>query len=234
MINGQTNNEVSIHHIAEVYLYEYYICSGNYSIIEEDKLNQFLDEGNSYFNNGDFDKALDKYAAAQELNPVSFEIFRKEIKCYRELKRFEEMKKMTLRSFNFCCTRNEMASFYRNLGFYYLETYKPDLAGALYRYSLFFGESETAHNEINYLETAMKKKYSKLSVDDIQTLLDKNNIPKSANSVTLALLVKAGDEALSKNNRIQALDCYKMVYDLSYDDEIKEMIDKIQIVSNDL
>ena len=229
MIKDQHTNEVSIHHIAEIYLYEYYISNDNYTIIDEDKLIRVLNEGDTYQEKKSFDKAFDKYMDALKLNPVSSDIFRKVIKCLRESKQFDEMKKMTLKSYDFCCTRNEMAFFYRNLGFYYLETYKPDLAGALYRYSDFFAESETAANEIKYLETAMKKNYSNLSISDIQASLDENNIPKAANPVTLALLVKAGEEALSKNNRIQALDCYKMVYDLSYDNEIKEIIDKIQM-----
>nr|WP_297708720.1 hypothetical protein [uncultured Butyrivibrio sp.] len=48
-------------------------------------------------------------------------------------------------------------------------------------------------------------------LDQIQKILKDNEIPTAANSVTLALLYKAAEEAENAGDKDQALDCYRMV-----------------------
>jgi hypothetical protein len=91
-----------------------------------------------------------------------------------------------------------------------------------------FQESCQAAEDIRFLEKAMKHKMILNSTMDLQKLLEKNKIPLGPDPVTLALLVKAGEEAEKKGNQLQALDCYSMVYDLTGDDEICEKIEKLK------
>ena len=59
-------------------------------------------------------------------------------------------------------------------------------------------------------------------------MLTKEKIPIRANQVSLALLVRAGEEAEEKELPGQAVDCYKMVYDLSNDKEIANRISYLE------
>ena len=53
-------------------------------------------------------------------------------------------------------------------------------------------------------------------------------IPPTAASVTMALLVRASEEAERSGNDRQALDCLRMVYDLSGDAGIGARIQEIE------
>ena len=61
-------------------------------------------------------------------------------------------------------------------------------------------------------------------LDQIQKILKDNEIPTAANSVTLALLYKAAEEAENAGDKDQALDCYRMVYDLTADEDVGKRI----------
>ena len=134
----------------------------------------------------------------------------------------------TIESYRYCCTRAELAIYYRNLGYYYLEKYQPDLAAALYQYSILYYESKQAESEIAFLNKAMKKEMQKSDIGQLQKIIMEAGIPLEADSTTLGLIFKAGEEAEKKKSYGQALDCYKMVYDLSNDKEIANKISYLE------
>ena len=82
----------------------------------------------------------------------------------------------------------------------------------------------------------MDRKLADDSECELQKKLQKAGIPVTASNVTLALLYRAGQEALqhakeaagqdetamAKHWRQQALDCFSMIYDLTEDAQIKE------------
>lgn len=216
--------ELSIFHISEMYLYEYYNKDNDYTISSEDKLTPLLEEGIKLENAGQDDAALQKYLSAHMENPVNYEAYSSIIRVCRKKGDLQGLYNYTIESYNYCCTRAELALFYRNLGFYYLEKYKPEVASALYQYSKLFKYNENADSEINYLKEAMGDKIHELTIEEMQSLLKKEEIPLAANSITLALLVKAAEEAEETKLYNQALDCYKMVYDLTGDNEIETRI----------
>jgi len=216
-------SKVCLNHIAEVFLYEYYIAGDNpYELISSDVYKEHIERGQHLMDEGDYDNAVNEWLNALDANPVNIEVLTKIISCYKYLHNIEKEYEYTQMSYNYCCTRAELAAYYRNLGWYYLEVYKPDVSAACYIYSGFFAKSEQIESEIHFLETATKKNYSNLSIEDIQKLMSENDIPIKANSVTLALLYKAGLEAYEEGNREQGYECFYMVYDLTQDEEIKQ------------
>lgn len=219
--------KVSLRHISEVYLYEYYINPDEYEISEEDEAAPHIEKAKEYLSDGEYQKALTEWIDAHLENPVDLEIINGIIFCCKQLGDIQGELNYTKQSYLFCCTRAELAAYYRNLGWYYLESYKPELSAALYKYSTWFCESEQAENEIKFLEKALGHSLAKESIEDTQKLLKDNEIPYAADSITLALIVKAGEEAERIGNIPQALDCYHMVFDLTQDEGIKRRIEKI-------
>ena len=215
---------LSLRYISEVFLYEYYMKPDEYEISSEDLARPHLDKAGLLLEDEKNNEALQEYLAASMENPVSFEAISGIIICCKRLGDIEGEYKYTQEMYNICCTRAELAVYYRNLGWYYLEKYKPYLSAALYRYSTFFQEGQAAEDEIRYLETALNKPMGKETPEQIQKILEDNNIPTGPSSITLALLIKAGEEAEQKGNFMQAVDCYMMVYDLTEDEEIGERI----------
>lgn len=221
--------EVSLNHISEVFLYEYFVAKGKeYVIAETDKALPFKEKAREYMAGGDVGNGQQEWIKAHFENPVDMEAILAIISCCKQLGDIEGEYSYTVDSYNYCCTRAEMAAYYRNLGWYYLEKYKPELASVCYMYSQLFDETKQAEEEIRFLEKALNKKIERKSPEELQNILKNNNTPTEANPVTLALLYKAGNEAEATGQHGQALDCYSMVYDLTMDDEVAVKISDLR------
>lgn len=218
---------ISIYHISELFLYEYYVNQGDYSISEKDLASPHITEAERLEKGNNPGRALTEWIAAHKENPVNTQIYEGMIRCSMLLQNNHKVLEYANELYRFCCTRSELAFFYRSLGWYYLETYKPELSAALYRYSTFFYESEQAEEEIKYLEKAMKKPLVSDDISSIQKTISDAGIPVSPDKITLALLLRAGEEAESLGSVSQALDCYKMLFDLTQDEEIAARIKRI-------
>ncbi|MCR5828902.1 MAG: hypothetical protein K6F93_00955 [Lachnospiraceae bacterium] len=220
-------DKVCIGHIAEIYLYEYYIAGDRpYELSTEDTYGEHTKKGYELMGEGNYVGALNEWLKALDDDPVSTEALLKIISCHKYLRNIEKEYEYTKKSYDFCCTRSELAAYYRNLGWYYLEIYKPDVSVACYQYSNLFEKSEQVESEIHFLETATKKTYKEADIDQLQKILAENDIPLKANSVTLALLYKAGIEAYETGMKEQSYECFRMVYDLTLDEEILEWMEK--------
>ncbi len=220
--------KVCLGHISEVFLYEYYCLGDNeYEITDEDTLTPYKTRARELTAAEDYAKAQQEWISAHLENPVDMEAVLGIILCCKQLGDIEGEYSYTTESYNYCCTRAELAAYYRNLGWYYLEKYKPEVASACYLYSKYFGESQQADAGLEFLEKATGKKVSNKDLGEIQKLLKENDIPTEANPVTLALLYKAAQEADEAGDRQQALDCYRMVYDLTADEEIGRILSKM-------
>lgn len=224
--------QVCIYHIAEQFLYEYYFKPEDYEILGEDKVKPLLDKAREEDAKGGIMAALQYYQEAEDYNPVSTEIRFHLIDLYFRLHRNDDLLNETKEIYPFCCTRAEIAQYYRWLGYYFLETYKPGLAAVLYRYSTLYEKSGLAENEIHFLETAMNKKMPDYTAGELAEKISHAGFPAGPSKITLALVYKAGEEAQSeagnsktgKTMRQQALDCYRMVYDLTGDEETGQRI----------
>jgi len=219
--------KLSIYHISEIFLYEYYVNQFDYEINEDDQVSIHMKAAVAEETKGNIDKALQEYLNAHLENPVNYGIYSNIIRCCRQLNDLEGAYNYTLESHKYCCTRSELASYYRNLGYYFLEKYRPQLSLDLYNYSNMFYHNENADHEIEYLKAAMGDKIKDNTVEEIQKNLSNELIPIMADNITLALLVKAAQEAEENDANDQALDCYKMVYDLTMDEQILNKINEL-------
>ena len=146
-------NSVSLSHISEVYLYEYYIAPNEaYEINDNSEIESFINDAKSLMARGNINEALQKWLKANVENPVNMEIILQIISCCKQLGDIQGEYTYTIMSYNYSCTRAELAAYYRNLGWYYLESYKPEISAACYRYSMLFDDTKQADNEIKFLE----------------------------------------------------------------------------------
>lgn len=217
--------KLCLRHISEVFLYEYY-CLGDdeYELTDVDTLTPHKERAKELMLAGNYSKSQKEWLDAHFENPVDMESILGIILCCKQLGDTEGEYSYTTESYNYCCTRAELAAYYRNLGWYYLEKYNPELSAACYLYSKYFEESQQADAELEFLEKAIGKKVSAKDLSQIQNILKENNIPTEANPITLALLYKAAEEAQEAEDKAQALDCYRMVYDLTEDEEVGKRI----------
>ena len=116
--------KVCLRHISELFLYEYY-CLGDdeYEISGDDTLAEHKSRAKELLAAADYAKSQQEWISANLDNPVDMESILGIILCCKQLGDVDGEYKYTTESYNYCCTRAELAAYYRNLGWYYLETY---------------------------------------------------------------------------------------------------------------
>ncbi len=222
---------VCIYHIGEIYLFEYYLKPGEYEIDPDDKVTRLLSEAEEQEKKGGLMLALQDAEKAKDLNPVSTRVFEKLVSLNFRLNRVSVIRSLVDEAYPYLATPSELAWYYRWKGFCDLESYQPEQAEVLYRYSMLFEKSEKANEqakeEIHYLEEALKKKMPDYTTAQLQEKLKGYGLPTGPSDITIALYYRAGEEAERKNLLQQALDCYTIVDLWSKDREVEERIRKL-------
>lgn len=224
----------SFNHILETYYYVYFFK-------DVSKLNYTLENINSYYRLYGFalmkvnriDEAIMAYNKGIDWNPVDLDILMQLGELYKVSKNIKSLRKVSFEAYKLCCTRATLARFYRNLGYYYLESYKPEISRALYTYSNIYFETENAKSEIEFLDKATPKLSKNYTVKELQEIIAAEDIPLGPDSNTLGITFRVGQIEFDNHNYQNAADCMAMVYDLTEDSEAKQLMEKaISMLNN--
>lgn len=219
---------LSLNHVLEFYIYNYY-----FKPVKEVKTADIC--YNEYLRTYGFILAhLERYEEAEKVhkeaikwNPVDLDSILGLAEVYKRSGNLEEYLKITKQAYRFCCTRATMARYYRNLGFYFVEKYKPDVARALYVYSNIYFQTENADNELKYLEEALKDKTPDYDVKTLQKILTDNEIELGPDSDTVGIIYRVGQILLDEGDKKSAIDCFSIVYDITQDEECEKMLKQL-------
>lgn len=117
---------------------------------------------------------------------------------------------------------------YRNIGFYYIEKQKYDVATVLYYISMHFdSQSNMAQSELLYIQQMTGKPTPPPSDDDVQKVFKNNNIQPGANEMVLGIAAALGRSAKEQGHYDAARFFFSILYDLTYDDEVKKWIEEL-------
>ena len=225
---AQKGKAFSFNHILEVYEYEYFLkptTPPEYTDINISAFYRF--QGFVFMHLNLFTEAIEAYEKALSWNPVDLDAILQLVELYKRTGEPEKVKEYACLCYDFCCTRATLASFYRALAFYYLETKQPDIAIPLYIYSNIYYETKQANAELDFLEKALNKPINRYTIPELQSILKTNQIPIGPNADTLGIAYRVGQLELESGNIDNARDCFTMVYDLTLDAELKEILEKI-------
>lgn len=219
----------SFNHILEVYEYEYFKKSQTQITHTDLNISAFYRfYGFVLMRLNLFTDAIKAYQNALEWNPVDLDALLQLVELYKRTEQLEKVKEYSFLCYDLCCTRATLAHFYRGLGFYYLEKQKADIAIALYTYSNIYFETKQAKEELGYLEQALKQPVKNYTIKQLQEILKQNQIPVGPNADTIGITYRVGQLELEAGNIENAKDCFAMVYDITMDKEVKELLEKLQ------
>lgn len=214
---------VSFKHAVEFYYYNFFTAEHDKKILIKEDVNYLYSlVAQEYEKNQDYDSTEKNYLCALKWNPVNLDTIFNLIEIYKKEGKLKEIYDLSLTSFKYACTRSDLSHIYRNLGYYYLEIYRPEAAGMLYHYSRILYETDCAEKEIHFLECALGKKIPKYNVTEIQKCLEDNNIPSKVNKDTLALTYQAANDLYMRGNLEASRQCYMMANDLLICKNIKD------------
>lgn len=227
-LSGQRGHIFSFNHILEVYYFRFFKEAAGkeltYAPFNIGALYRLY--GYILIRLEEYGAAITAYENALDWNPVDLDSLFQLSELYKKTKDLKHTKEITLEAYSYCCSRASMAHFYRNLGFYYLESYQPEIACALYLYSNIFSPSESANRDLAYLEKALNRPSPQPSLAEIQALLKEQKIPAGPNPDTVGITFRTGQLELEKQNYETARDCFALVYDLTLDQEAKALLEQ--------
>ncbi|WP_159441915.1 tetratricopeptide repeat protein [Clostridium sp. Marseille-P2415] len=207
MIPGRS---ISFNHVVEVMYYEFFTGDETYHCAKISFNRMYNRLAELFRRCGDLSSEQKALQSALQWNPVDLDVYFAFAELYKQEGNLEKCLELSNRAHRFCNTRAALARYYRNLGYYYLETYQPELSAALYQYSEIYYETQSAKRELDYLAAAMKRDIRIHDLERLQMSLKKSSIPLGFNRFTTALTYKAFEIEKQRGHLKEAKECYEL------------------------
>ena len=177
-----------------------------------------------------YDEALKMIDKTIRWSPMNLSPLFEKCETYKLQKNWEEFKNITSSIYDKIYNASDLAHYYRNLGYYYIEMNNLDLAYALYTASIKFEKSKNVYREMAYINQQLKRENYNMLVDEGLKLLQDNGIafgPKQENLNRLTDLYTSEKE-LIKNPSVE-MQLAERIYYLTLDKRFApffELVDK--------
>ena len=149
----------------------------------------------------DFEKAIEYADKALYYNPMDLSNAFEKGETYKMQRKYEDMLKVTTNVYDYIFLPEDLARYYRNLGYFYTEACHFDVSFSLYLVSMLYQESKGVYQEILYIKQVLKNPEYNVDLDTAFSILRKNNIPIEIKKENLDVLYSLYlDEELRKHN----------------------------------
>ncbi len=228
-VNDDSNIYLSLNHVMELYEYSYFFKTDKDIKCTDIMYNEYYRTyAQILVHLGEYEAAVKACETAIGWNPVDLESLLEMAEIYIGMgNHFEEYFEATQNAHRYCCTRATMARYYRNMGRYYLEKYKPDVARALYVYSNIYFQSEAADSALQFIESALNRKTPEYQIKELQQILEDNGIELGPCADTIGIIYRVGNLMLESKDLDRARDCFAIVYDITQDEETGTLLAQI-------
>ncbi len=220
---------ISLNHIMEYYIYAtYYKPDEQVIAVDKPYGRYFREYGDLCMSKERYKAAEAAYKDAISWNPVDLDSILALGECYKHLNMLERYLIVTKEAYRYCCTRATMARYYRNMGFYYLSKYEPEVARCCYVYSNIYYHTDNADNELKYLEEALKDKTPELTIPQMQDVFREKGIEPGPDPDTIGIVYRVGELMMEDKEYGLAKDCFSIVYDITREEQLGVMLDELQ------
>jgi len=228
-INDDKNNYYYFNNLLERLLYmETFKPEKEIRQIPENYSEVYFSYGNILFEVKRYDEAKIVLEKAISYNPVNTVYLFEIGEIYKINKDWEIFLKINRDCLKYAYSNKSIARCYRNFGYYYFEMEKYEIAMALYYLSINFDhEDKIAYSEIMYISEKTGLEIKAPDPQSVINILEDNDIKFGADNLILSIAYSIGREAQKTNQNEIAKFYFNIVYELTKDDEIKKIIDKL-------
>ena len=220
---------ISLNHVMEYYIYAfYYKPDWDVSATQIPIGEYYRTHGELCIKLSRFKEGAESFKKAICWNPVDLDAILGLAECYRNLNMLERYYIVTKQAYRYCCTRATMARYYRNMGYYYVAKYKPEVARACYVYSNIYYKTDNADSELKFIEEALKEKTPDLTIAQMQEMFAGEGIEPGPASDTIGVIYRVGELMMNDNEYALARDCFSIVYDITREKELEPVLDELQ------
>ena len=215
--------------LEEILFYQYIGLENEMAYIpfDEPLFDLYYIYGTLLLEKDDFFKAEEYLLKALRINPVSSKTILSLADIYKSKTRtYNRFFLYNVDALKFAYKNEDIARAYRNFGFFYVEENQWDVAAAFYDFSLNFDFNKNALRELEYL----KSRGIDTETDDakIREVIISKNIQLGANPFILDTLKFISIGLERKRYYRSALYFYRILYDLTKDNQVLGKINSIQ------
>ncbi len=178
---------------------------------------------------GESYKAREAFDIAKEYNPVSAAIKKEYAETFRAEGDMEQFFEETVKIFPDVYEADDLSGLYGNLGYYYVEKEMWKEAMGCYLMSLHYNsKNEDAKKEISYIQEKSEGNAGVPSIDDFREAAKEHGIPVGPDNEIVGIAAAYGHRALNDGRKDVAHYFFRIVYDLTADEEIFGTLQQIE------
>lgn len=179
----------------------------------------------------DLHRYKDAQIALQEAldwNPVHCDYIFEYCETFKCLNDMESFYTNTNEAYKYVYTQNDLARYYRNLGYYYYEKKLWDVAASCYHLSLVYDPSSmVAKSELYGIVQESNGKVNDLDMEDIKTIAEEYSIPFQPSEKVMEIAVGYAKGNLDQGKNDVAKYFLTILFQLTEDESIKKIIDSL-------
>lgn len=184
--------------------------------------------GYSLIENKKFDEAEEALKTALKWNPVSTTIIGELAEIYKIKKDYDNYLICSKNILKYATSSEMLARGYRNIAYFYVDVERYEDAAAIYYFSRYFEESKQVTSELYFIAETIGKLPEQPSIERIKELFEKEDIPFGASDFVVGAAYQLAQTYLENNNIPGAKYHLAVVYDLTHDDKVLEMIKSLE------
>lgn len=160
-------------------------------------------------------------------NPIDVELLFQQGEANRRERNDREYLRTTTDALRYSYRPKDLARGYRNLGAFYVEAGRFDLARNLYFFSLTFDDDSTTRRELRFLESQTRRRAKAPPFETIRRSFDQEEIQLGPDPNVVAAAKELGERARRENDSTLARDCFDVVFRLTNDSAAKKVRDEL-------
>ena len=176
---------------------------------------------------GRAEEAVSVLEDAIRYNPLNPDPYFEMAECYKYLKQPEDLLGVTKETLSIATTPVTLSRCYCNLGFYCIEKKDYDSAVCFYYESLIYADHPGVQAELHHIHTITQKKIVPPTREEVNKAFEKYGMQPGANKEVVGVAAALAKEAIEKKDLSGSQFYLLVVYSLTNDPEVKELLEKV-------
>lgn len=189
--------------------------------------------GNVLLHFNDFENALKSFELSNGYNPVNLSAIFGLSKIYKQNNDWDAYYNLTIQSFKYSYTRRDLAQSFKNLSLYYLNEFNESssLSEENLKLVIFLNKMALEYDDDlsydDFKDIIDEKEYDDYSIGEIEEYLKSKGLPYGPGIEVITICKNLGFQLDEDKKVVPALFYFNIVYDLTEDPNIKELIDDL-------
>ena len=179
-----------------------------------------------FIEKGEFQRAFDTINEGLRRKPLFTDIMFEKAEVYKMQSQMEEFFNATVELFPYCYRRQDIARYFRNLGYYFIE--KEDWPQAMFCYivSTHWHPTEMAENQMFYITQKSGYVFEAENIEPCRRKLEECGAPFYPEALWVSCALYLGDLASKEGEYQGAISYYTVAYELTEDNSILGKIEQ--------